>query len=211
MASPLLPAVARRPLAALAAVTALAAVAVAAPQASALTSDATACGQEFSQVFAPWNDRDYYTLAQGGDFEQADAGWRYSGDAAVVADDVDNSGTGADRHSLRLGAGGTAVTPPVCVTDAHRTMRFFARDLADRSGNSALRVEMIYTNANGNLQVKAIDNLTPSTAWAPTKVLRLDTSKYYGELATAEVRFRFTAGKGSSVLIDDVFVDPRLR
>lgn len=202
-----------RPTAPLALAAALAALAALAPVAGAASpADPTVCDQSFGQVFSPWNDRDYYALAPGGDFE-ADGGWALSGDAALVTDGVGNRSTGSDVRSLRLGQGGVAETRPVCVTQAHRTMRFFTRDLADRSGNSALRIEMVYTNANGGTQVELVDNITPSTTWAPTTVLRLDTSKYYTDLTNASttVRFRLSAGRGSSVQIDDAFVDPRLR
>jgi len=204
----------RRALAALAAVASVGALAVAAPQAPAAQADATACGQEFGQPFLPWNDKDHYTLAEGGDFETGGAGWTFTGDARIVEDGLDQRGGGADRHALHLDAGGAATTPPVCVTDAHRTIRFFHR-LEDRGGQTGdqLRVEMIYRNNGGREKVVRVADLTPSaSAWGPSRILKLDTSKFYTDLSdpTAIVQFRLTARYGS-VRVDDVFVDPRLR
>src|SRR4051794_22060474 len=106
-----------RPL--LAAAGALAALALAAPQARA------ACpAQPLDRTFLPWLDPALYQEAPDGGFEDGGA-WTLTGGAAIVAG---NQPYLAGSKSLALPAGSSATTVPICVTPAHPTIRFFARN-----------------------------------------------------------------------------------
>src|SRR4051794_23799051 len=107
----------KRPL--LVAAGALAALALAAPQARA------ACpAQPLGQTFLPWIDLAYYQPAPDSGFENGGS-WSLAGGASTVeANDPYLPG----QNALDLPAGATATTAPICVTVAHPTLRFFARN-----------------------------------------------------------------------------------
>lgn len=200
---------------ALAVATAASAVAVMAPVASAAPADATACtDQSFAQTFLPFGDTDWYTPVPDAGFESALSGWDLAGGAAVVPDLVDNRpGDGAlDLQSLRLPEGGSATTAAMCVTDAHRTLRFFARGAAGLlTAPGAVRVEMI-TQVDGASRVELVKEQTPALIWSLGPVLKLDTRFYDTSKTspTSSVRFRISA-VGGAVQVDDVYVDPRMK
>src|SRR3954464_13414480 len=107
-----------RPL--LAAVGALAAPALAAPPAHA------ACAQQpLDRTFLPWLDPAYYQAAPDSGFEAGDR-WSLTGGAAVVDRNQPYLPGG---KSLDLPEGSSATTAPICVTVAHPTIRFFARNM----------------------------------------------------------------------------------
>ncbi|HWH14181.1 MAG TPA: hypothetical protein VNT51_05500 [Miltoncostaeaceae bacterium] len=194
--------------AALAAVAAVGA-AVDVPIAPAASADASACGQSFAQHFLPWKDSAYYTLADGGDAETGAVGWTLAGAEPVAGGSPHRGGVSADT-SFRIAPGGSITTPPICVTDAHRTMRFFSR-VASGTAKDSLRVELIVSDA-GKKEVREMAKLSPGTSWHPTKVVSLDTSLFGVDPSspTAEVHLRIRSVT-ATVQVDDVFVDPRLR
>jgi hypothetical protein len=199
---------------ALALAPAAAAVAMMAPVASAAVADPTACtGQTFSQVFLPFGDTDWYTPVPDSGFEGVVSEWQLEGGAVIAPDLVDNRpADGAlDASSLRLPEGASATTAPMCVTDAHRTMRFFTRgDQGLLGGAGTVRVEMI-TEFDGVRRVELLKQVVPGLGWGLSPVLRLDTRFYETTKTspTSTVRFRVSAADGA-VAIDDVFVDPRM-
>src|SRR3954469_10963569 len=108
----------KRPLLA-AAVGALAALAFGAAQAHA------ACpSQPLDQTFRPWLDPSYYQQAPDSGFEDGGS-WALFGGAAIVDG---NQPFLAGSRSLDLPPGSSAVSAPICVTVAHPTIRFFARN-----------------------------------------------------------------------------------
>src|SRR5690349_18902161 len=117
-----------RPL--LAAVGALAALAVAAPQARAACPD-----QPLDRTFLPWLDPAFYQAAPDSGFE-AGGSWTLAGGAAVVDG---NQPYLSGSKSLDLPAGSSATTAPICVTVAHPTIRFFARN----SGSSSAPLTVV--------------------------------------------------------------------
>lgn len=199
---------------ALALAPAAAAVAMMAPAASAVVADPTACtDQAFTQVFLPFGDTDWYTPVPDSGFEGAVTGWQLEGGAAIAPDLVDNRPLdGApDAASLRLPQGASATTAPMCVTDAHRTMRFFSRgDQGLLGGSGTVRVEMI-TEFDGVRRVEMLKEVSSGLVWGLSPVLKLDTRFYETTKTspTSTVRFRLSAPNGA-VAIDDVFVDPRM-
>src|SRR4051812_46551608 len=98
---------------------ALAALALVAPQARA------ACPEiALDRTFEPWYDPAYYQRAPDGGLEVGGS-WTLGGGAAVVDG---NQPYFAGARSLALPGGASATTAPVCVTVAHPTIRFFARN-----------------------------------------------------------------------------------
>jgi hypothetical protein len=177
----------------------LAVLLLAAPAARA---DGGGCeGQVLEQPFVPWSDWAQYTLVGDGDLAGGAAGWDLDG-AGLVEDNEPwyVHGPSAPR-ALRLRAGDSATTPPMCVSLAHPTMRFFLRNGGGLLGT--LKVDVVMSNGL-TLPVGVIPGLLGDDGWTPSPPLPV-----VGNLLDDEVSFRFTAvGLGGSYVIDDVYVDP---
>jgi hypothetical protein len=172
---------------------ALAALAVAAPAADAATCPA----RPLAQTFLPWVDLAYYQAAPDSGFEESGS-WALSGGATVV----DGNQPFLDgAKSLDLPSGSSAMTAPICVTAAHPTIRFFARNTG--SALTPLNVSVQFRTLLGIEAELSIGAVLGGSAWAPTLPLPL-----LGNLLSNEVRFRFQPAAGSAWQIDDVYVDP---
>jgi hypothetical protein len=158
-------------------------------------------GQVLEQPFERWNDLAHYTLVGDGDLTGGAAGWELDG-ADLVADNEPWYVHGGETpRALRLRAGDSATTPPLCVSLAHPTMRFFLRNGGGLLG--VLKVDVVTSNGV-TLPVGVIAGLLGDDDWAPSPTLPV-----VGNLLDDEVAFRFTAiGLGGTWTIDDVYVDP---
>jgi hypothetical protein len=161
--------------------------------------------QQADQVFAPWGDLAYYTLAPQGDFESA-TGWTLGGGATLTAQ---NSSFSTGAQALWLGGLGTATSPSFCVDVTQPTMRFFARNTGVATSN--LKVEALFTDSTGKARALTIANLTSGSAWAPTAIVPLVVNQLASVSSTGttsiQLRFTVTGAKGVWVL-DDVEIDP---
>jgi hypothetical protein len=158
-------------------------------------------GQALEQPFTQWGDYAQYTLVDDGDLTGGAAGWDLDG-ADLVYDNEPWYVHGGDTpRALRLRAGESATTPPICVSLAHPTMRFFLRNRGGLLGTLTVQVVM----SNGlTLPVGVIPGLLGGDGWNPSAPMLV-----LGNLLDDEVSFRFTAGGiGGSYVIDDVYVDP---
>lgn len=168
----------------------------------AVAPAARACeDQVLEQPFLPWNDHAQYTLVGDGDLSGGGAGWDLDG-ADLVADNEPWYVHGGDTAAaLRLRAGDSATTPPICVSLQHPTMRFFLRNRGGLLGTLTIQVVL----SNGlTLPVGILPDLLGDDDWSPSPPLPV-----VGNLLDDEVSFRFTAGGlGGSYVIDDVYVDP---
>jgi len=164
------------------------ALAVTAPAASASCEP-----RAFGTVFAAWGDDAQYTLSPGGDFETRAGGWTLGG-ASVVAG---SSGFAAGGSSLLLPAGGSVLSPVICVDKSYPSWRFAARSAGGR-----LDLEVLYPK-----KTKDKGGFRPASAWQLSPVQRLSTGQFTGE---SSVQLRFTA-VGGAVSVDDVYVDPRYK
>jgi hypothetical protein len=167
-----------------------------------VAAPAYACdGQELEQPFTRWGDAANYTLVGDGDLTGGAAGWRLDG-ADLVADNEPWYVHGGDTASaLRLRAGDSATTPPLCVSLLHPTMRFFVRNGGGLLGT--LSVEVV-TSGGLALPVGIVAGLLGDDDWAPSAPMPV-----LANLVDDEVSFRFTAGGlGGTWTIDDVYVDP---
>jgi hypothetical protein len=179
----------------------------AATPASSHAALGVACPDPTFQPFQPWSDGSSYAFASNGGFENGAYGWTLSGDARVVAGNekfhVHNA---ADSHSLRLGAGSSATSPPMCIGLFSTKMRFF---LANRSGADArLHVQAVYRGGFGQvLGLADAGTLSAGSEWQPSS--RFVMLGGLAPLLTSSVSFRFTpVGANADWRIDDLYLDP---
>jgi hypothetical protein len=171
-------------------------------------SAAAVCGNDVPEpIFSAWGDGGLYVPAPDGDLESLD-GWtvnKHSGRA-------ENSPFRHGGASLFLEEKGEAISPAMCVTVDHPTIRFFAANSGDPE--SELEVEILYEGLDGKVKKLKVAKLRGNAQWAPTTVVPL----YVNMLgATSEdgltaVAVRFKAKgvkvKGAGWKIDDLCVDP---
>jgi hypothetical protein len=184
----------RRALAGLSAVLGLFLVA---PAARADGLPASCEGQVLERPFLPWADPAQYVLAPDGEFVGGADGWQ-GGD--VIAERSPLSG---DR-ALRIDDGATS--PAMCVTLAHPTLRFLARNAGSPTGT--LGVEVLFEDLAGRVQALPIGVVAGGSAWRPTVPMPI-VANLLALLPGGQTRvaFRFTA-RGGDWRIDDVYVDP---
>lgn len=189
---------------ALAALVALATTAAIVPAASAgsllgLNND---CGSA-SQPFAPFGDSRLYTFGSNGGLESGATGWSLAGAAVVRGNETFYVHSTADKYSLSLPAGATALTPQLCMGTTSTVLRFF-----DRSGNSgSLRVRVVLRDALGSI-VAVLDwtTINASSSWRPSPSL-LNLDSLFGLLGVSSIQLKFTSLSGTTQ-VDDVYVDP---
>jgi hypothetical protein len=186
--------------------TLLASLSLASAQAAAGT--ATCPSSPLSQPFAQWGDSSSYQLVSGGSFEGSLAGWTLGSSVQKVAGSESYGVTGVvGSSSLSLPAGSTAQSPFTCVDASYRTFRFFARNTG---ATSKVLVHVTYQTPIGLVSVP-VGIVTATSGWQPTPAMPTG-AQIAGQLlgGTAQMALTFTAVTGNSV-IDDVFVDPRMR
>ena len=204
----------RRPGMCAALIVATAVLAPASAQAGPLVSSATGCApQPLSRTFLPWLDFANYTMAAGGSFEGATAGWNLKNGAGVVAgNETFHVHSSADSKSLSLPPGSSAVSAPTCVGLGHPTVRFFARRSGSLLSLSVLRVDVRFRDAGGVHRSLPVGVLPGGGRWQPTLpvpvVVNLLTLL---PAAETEVRFAFTPVGSATWQIDDFYVDPLRR
>jgi len=196
---------------------AIAALSLSAASASAglLVSTASSCDdQPLSKPFTPWLDYANYTPLAGGDFESGAAGWSLMGGSNVADGNESHYVAGADdASSLTIPAGGSAISPAICVGVEHPTMRFFAkRNSGGLLGLSVLRVDVLFENNLGILNSLPVGVVTGSSGWQPTLPMTVIANllPLLPGQHTA-VAFRFTPMLGGNWSVDDIYVDPYQR
>lgn len=156
------------------------------------------------QPFAQWQDFADYFLAPDGHFEGGASSWQLEDGAAIVDGNEPFVGAPGDDRSLRLPAGASATSAPMCIGEEHRTMRFFGTS----TGASALRVEILYTKRNGTSKSVTLGNVHGSGAWAPSDVLAMRVNELAGDDNALSVALRFSARGNATWQVDDVYIDP---
>ena len=163
-----------------------------------------------SQVFLQWADIASYTLAPGGDFENAasSTSWTGSGLSRVTTDNESyNVGSSSDHSSLAIADGGVATSPAMCVGLQNPTLRVFYKRTSG-SALSSLRVEALFQDAYGNTQSLTIGTVGGSYgAWtlSPQMVIGANLLPLLDD--GTPVAFRFSAN-GGTFQVDDAYVDP---
>lgn len=184
-----------------------------APAANAACAD-----QAFDTYFTAFNDTAAYALIPNGDFERGTTeGWTLAGDAKLVADNAGGVAPSVGGHyALQLGAGSSATTPPLCVSQGYPTARMFGNTITNPStSGSTLQVEVLYRDATrGGQQAKKLGTAPDEYGWDATRKLSLAQGQLDimpGTDGNTYVQYRFTPLYRTTWRIDDVYVDPRLR
>ncbi len=172
----------------------------------AVSVDTTSCSTPlFSQPFAGYKDSNYYALAPG---QAPDAflgaGWTLTGGAHFVTTTLAD---GTQGQVLDVPSGATAVSPPMCVTNAYPTARTMVRDTA---GGAGLQMFVDYT-ANGawgkGIATGSVHG--PGSAWGASGVINIHAGNGLG---WQEARFGFVGGGGGNdTQIYNFYVDPRMK
>ncbi len=190
------------------AATALAAVPAAAAPATTAGSSAGGCPViPTVQPFTPWQDFADYFLAPNGDFEAGASSWLLAGGAsAVEGNNRFMVGKRTDHRSLRMPAGASATTAPICIGIEHKQMRFFAT--SPKTGT--LAVDALYTKRGATQKtVVGLGSVGGTGAWAPSPVVAMRVNELAGAYGNAlPVALRFTVRGNTAWQIDDVYVDP---
>ena len=185
----------------------LLALAVTAGLALAAPAAADACSGETSNPFAPWGDLADYVAAPDGGFEQGAAGWSLEDGAAVVdANEPWHVGGPDDAHALSLPPGSSALSPRICITQAHPTIRFFA----DGSGLlSALVLSVVLGDDDGRITELPVGVVVAGSQWQPTAPTPILVNVLAPLAPDGQLwaRFRLSPLLGA-LTVDDLYVDP---
>ncbi|WP_372791686.1 hypothetical protein [Paraconexibacter sp.] len=162
-----------------------------------------------SQVFAKWGDEDYYSLAPGGDFENA-LTWTTSGRVKQSDENNPFDLSGPGRSSVYLGAGGSVTSPPICVDTTRPFLRYVTQSAWTR-GATSLQVDALFT-VGGNQTAVTLGSISSKgyDDWGPSPQVPLATKLPVEAGASLDVNLRFSVGGDSGGFkVDDVFIDPR--
>lgn len=171
------------------------------------TGPASGCDTA-SKVFAPWGDQSNYLLVPGGSFEAGGPSWALSGGASIVAGNepfyVRNA---SDTRSLRVPAGGSAMSPTVCFGFGDWHARFFVRNVGSTRGS--LKVDIAVRSALGLVSLLDGGSISGTGEWAPSPRIGLTLTNVCSLLGVRSIAFRFRAvGSGAAFQVDDVYLDP---
>ena len=175
--------------------------------AGVLVSTTTSCEEQtLEQPFLRWADPASYFLVRDGSFSARARAWRLAGGASVVAENQPYDSHGGAPAALRLDGGGSAVSSSMCVGILHPTTRFFVRNSGDPLG--ALRVDVLFEDAFGEVHELTIARVLSGPAWGPTLPMPLVANLLPllpGSRTAIALRL---AAEGGSWEVDDVYVDP---
>jgi hypothetical protein len=164
--------------------------------------------EQAAQTFQPWGDPAWYVPAPDGGFEAGASGWSLSGGAAVQAGDAtERIGGSGDAASLRLPAGASATSPPVCIDVDHPTIRLMVRN--EGAPLSTLAVSVRFRALLGLWVTLPVGVVTGDSAWQPSLPLPVVANLLSLVRGDQEVLLRFAPVDGAGQWsIDDVHVDP---
>jgi hypothetical protein len=161
------------------------------------------------QVFSRFGDANWYFAAPGGTFEPGAGAWALAGASVVAGNEPYFVNSTADRQSLRLPAGASATSPPLCVSVQHPTLRLFARKLSGGSGGT-LTVDILAPT--GVKLAGTVVNVGQYAVWRPTPSIDLASRLSLSATVTSmTVRLRVRADAAGAWGVDDVFIDPYRR
>jgi len=163
--------------------------------------------------FEALGDTALYVLVEGGTFESGAPGW--SLENAEVANE---EGAEGSPYSLTIAPGGTAVSPPMCVSNEYPSFRFFVRQV---SGNGTLSVALHWRDVFGFPHNTRVGSLDPGTGWELSPAMDLASKLPLwmpGNSLKVSLAFESSRGmgfgedqEGGTFAIDDVYVDPYSR
>jgi hypothetical protein len=168
---------------------------------------ASGCPGSLTTPFSGFGDTNQYMQAPGGSFEGSLSGWTLSGGSKITSGNEPFYVTSKkDSHSLTIPAGGSATTPPICLTVTSPLARFFAKG---GNASSPLNVEVLQTTFLGAYQLP-LAQLAASSTWTATPQIYLysNLTALASPSGTVNVQLRFSNPGTASWQIDDVYVDP---
>ena len=166
--------------------------------------------QPTSQVLAPFGDTANYTLVSGGTFEGDMTGWSLNGASVAPGNEPWFVNSTTDSQSLSIAPGGTAVSPPFCLSNQFPSWRFFAQGATSAPG-AVLNVNVEWTDKYGNSGQTPVTSLGAGNfaTWALSQPLVLGSLLDNGR--TVSARLVFNASPASAWSVDDVYLDPYAR
>jgi hypothetical protein len=184
-----------------------------AAHAGVLVESATNCtSPALEQPFTRWLDNSDYVLTPSGSFESGAGGWSLKNASVGAGNESYHVHAAGDSHSLTIGAGGSAVSPTMCVGLDRPTLRFFARSSAGLLSLSTLAVSVRFETSLGLVAELPVGVVTANTSWQPSLPMPV-IANLLPLLPGSQtpVQFRFTPLGGATWSIDDVYVDPKAR
>ncbi len=178
--------------------------AVASEATSEASTEFSVCpGQTFAQPFQTLGDSNYYTLAEGSEFNNGPEGWELLNGAKIIQGTRPDGSTG---NILDMPAGAVAISPPSCVTLQYPTARTYAESV---KGGSGVSVTVAY-----GLQSSLIANAgqlkpQPHQGWEVSAPFKVQPQLTGSKEGTREVRFVYST-KNAEEHIFGLYVDPRL-
>jgi hypothetical protein len=157
-----------------------------------------------SQPFAQFGDNGWYYPVPNQGFESGSNGWTLSGSTSVGSGNEPWDVAGDGSRSLAIGAGGSAMSAPTCISLLAPHVRLFA-DGSRATG--ALQVQVLFRGVTGNLLgVLNYGSFRPGDyrGWQPSDDVN---SLLALPLLTTSVQVKFTS-LGGTWRIDDLYVDP---
>jgi hypothetical protein len=162
---------------------------------------AACAAQPFTQALAAFRDKNYYTLAPGGDFEPG-TGWQLSGGASVVQTTEQDGSTGG---VLDMPSKAQATSPVMCITSDYPTARLEVRNLV--GGEGVFFYVSYYVNGAWTTPKNTGQFHGDHADWTLSNPMNIQPGKTAG---WQQVRFTFVAGGNTSRFqVDDFWVDPR--
>jgi hypothetical protein len=179
------------------------------------TSDGrqTCTAPQAVSAFASFGDSRDYVLAPGGSFEDKHLdGWQVQkaktdagGSPLELAKDDDN------KQSLKVPAGGSALSPAMCVDLHYPTMRLMTKA---QKNKGELQVEVIYPDSEDPV-FHPVGTVTAgaSDKWQASADIPVLPERGGAAAGMRRVALRFTSvaanGNAGDWKIDDLYVDPR--
>jgi hypothetical protein len=181
--------------------------AFAAPTMASEAASKTCEGQAFSQPFTSFGDSRDYTLAPGGEFNgPSTEGWTFAGGAHLVTAMRPNGDSGG---ALALPSGGSAISPPICVTLSYPIARVWVQGALATRGVS---VSVSYANTSTEAEPKSVGSLGLGLGIWTLAEFRVDPQLAGTEEAPRDVRFVFAAkSKLGESRLYDLYIDPRMK
>lgn len=164
-------------------------------------------GQTFAQPFEEMGDSNYYTLVEGSQFNGPGEGWQLYGKAKILETSRPDGSRGG---VLELGPGGTAVSPPECVTLQYPTARTW---IETASGSGSLSVAVVYGYQQGRPPSSAEVSVgeisaRPGHGWELSSSFNVDPQLGGAEEGVREARFVY-ADHDAYFHVYGLYVDPR--
>lgn len=169
--------------------------------AAGTVSAASACpARSSAPKFSQWGDQNLYFVAPQARFEGATGQWTRTGSAGVVAEQSPWRINGAtDSKAMRLPAGASITSPPICVAANQESMRFFFKS----PGTGKLRVTLSVTTGGTTAYSSLAFNA--QAGWNVSQVFAFPAARNAvgDQWITVSI-----AAEGGTWLVDDVMVDP---